>query len=89
LEFSNFELSDHKSEKGIGLILTIVLPCLPWQEKKMKKDLFILELVKSFPFRVFLLLVIIIVAGVAISKCKEKKVQMKEDILYVHPKPSK
>ena len=53
----------------------------------MKKDLFILELIKSFPFKVLVILVLFIVAGVAISKCKEKKVQMKEDVLYIHPKP--
>jgi hypothetical protein len=53
----------------------------------MKKDSFILELVKSFPFKVLLVLVIFIVAGVTISKCKEKHVRMKEDILYIHPKP--
>jgi hypothetical protein len=53
----------------------------------MKKDLFIIELIKSGPFRLLLILVIFILVGVGISKCKEKKVQMKEDILYVHPKP--
>jgi hypothetical protein len=53
----------------------------------MKKDIFILELFKSFPFKVLILLVLFIVAGVTISKCKEKKVQMKEDVLYIHPKP--
>jgi hypothetical protein len=52
----------------------------------MKKDIFILELIKSFPFKVLILLVLFIVVGVTISKCKEKKVQMKEDVLYVHPK---
>ncbi|MGD0581316.1 MAG: hypothetical protein ABR974_00070 [Bacteroidales bacterium] len=53
----------------------------------MKKDFFILELIKSFPFKVLVLLVLFIVMGVTISKCREKKVQMKEDILYIHPKP--
>jgi hypothetical protein len=53
----------------------------------MKKDIFILELVKSFPFKILILLVLFIVLGVTISKCKEKKVQMKEDVLYIHPKP--
>jgi hypothetical protein len=52
----------------------------------MKKDYFILELVKSFPFKVLVLLALFIFAGVAISKCKEKKVRMKEDVLYIHPK---
>jgi hypothetical protein len=53
----------------------------------MKKDFFILELLKSFPFKVLILLVLFIVLGVTISKCKEKQVQMKEDVLYIHPKP--
>jgi hypothetical protein len=53
----------------------------------MKKDLFIVELIKSGPFRILMIFVILIVIGVGISKCKEKKVQMKEDVLYIHPKP--
>jgi hypothetical protein len=54
----------------------------------MKRDIFILELIRSFPFKVLVLLVLFIVAGVTISKCKEKKVQhMKEDVLYIQPKP--
>jgi len=53
----------------------------------MKKDLFILELVRSFPFKILILLVLFIILGVTISKCREKKVQMKEEILYIHPKP--
>jgi hypothetical protein len=55
----------------------------------MKKDLFILELIKSGPFRILMVLVLLIVIGVTISKCKEKKVQMKEDVLYVQPKAKK
>jgi uncharacterized membrane protein YobD (UPF0266 family) len=53
----------------------------------MKKDYFIIELIKSGPFRVLIILVALILMAVFISKCKEKKVQMKEDVLYVHPKP--
>jgi uncharacterized membrane protein len=53
----------------------------------MKKDLFIINLITSFPFKVLIVLVLFILMGVTISKCKEKKVQMKEDILYIHPKP--
>jgi hypothetical protein len=56
--------------------------------KAMKKDFFIIELITSFPFKVFFILLMIIVMGVTISKCKEKKVQqMKEDVLYIQPKP--
>lgn len=54
----------------------------------MKKDLFIIEFLTSFPIKVLIILVLIIVTGVTISKCKEKKVQqMKEDVLYIQPKP--
>jgi uncharacterized membrane protein len=53
----------------------------------MKKDLFIIELFKSGPFKILIILILFIALGVTISKCKEKKVQMKEDILYIHPKP--
>ncbi|MFN8209545.1 MAG: hypothetical protein U0T33_01070 [Bacteroidales bacterium] len=53
----------------------------------MKKDIFILEFIKSFPFKALILLVLFIVLGVTVSKCREKKVQMKEDVLYIHPKP--
>lgn len=52
----------------------------------MKKDHFIIELITSFPFKVLVVLVVFIVAGVAISKCREKNVRMKEDILYIQPK---
>ena len=53
----------------------------------MKQDIFIIELIKSGPFRLLLILIILILMGVTISKCKERKVQMKEDVLYIHPKP--
>lgn len=52
----------------------------------MKKDLFIIELIKSGPFKILVILALLIALGVAISKCKERKVQMKEDVLYVQPK---
>ncbi len=53
----------------------------------MKKDYFIIELVKSTPFRLLIFIVMIIFIILYIGKCNEKKVQMKEDILYVQPKP--
>jgi hypothetical protein len=53
----------------------------------MKRDYFILEFIKSAPFRILVFIVMVIFMGMYISKCNEKKVQMKEDILYVHPKP--
>jgi hypothetical protein len=54
----------------------------------MKKDSFIIEFLTSFPMKVLIILILFILAGVTISKCKEKKVeQMKEDVLYIQPKP--
>jgi hypothetical protein len=53
----------------------------------MKHDIFILELIKSGPFRLLIILILFIVMGVVISKCRDHKVQMKEDVIYVHPKP--
>jgi hypothetical protein len=53
----------------------------------MKKNVFIRELIKSGPFRILIILALLIILGVTISKCKERKVQMKEDVLYLHPKP--
>jgi hypothetical protein len=54
---------------------------------KMKEDSFFIELIKSGPFKAFIVLILLIAMGVYISKCKERKVQMKEDVLYIHPKP--
>jgi hypothetical protein len=53
----------------------------------MKRDIFLFELIKSFPFKVLMFLTLLILIGVSISKCNEKKVQMKEDVLYIQPKP--
>jgi hypothetical protein len=54
----------------------------------MKKDSFIIEFLSSFPVKALIILILIIVSGVSISKCREKKVQqMKEDVLYIQPKP--
>jgi len=52
----------------------------------MKKDYFILELIKSPPFLLLLILAILILAGILISNLRKDKVQMKEDIIYVAPK---
>jgi hypothetical protein len=54
---------------------------------KMRTDNFFFEFIKSGPFRALIVLALIIALGVTISKCRERKVQMKEDILYIHPKP--
>jgi hypothetical protein len=53
----------------------------------MKKDYFILALINSAPFRLLIFIVMLIFMISYISRCNEKKVQMKEDVLYVHPKP--
>jgi hypothetical protein len=53
----------------------------------MKKDYFILELVKSGPFLLLLILALLILLGIVISNQHQKTVQMKEDVLYVAPKP--
>jgi hypothetical protein len=53
----------------------------------MKKNSFLLEFIRSFPFKVFAFLVITIVAAVMIHKCNDDKKRMKEDTLYIHPRP--
>ena len=56
------------------------------REVLMKKNYFLIELIKSVPFRIFIILVLIITLIVMISKRREKTVRMKEDILYLPPK---
>jgi len=53
----------------------------------MKKDSFILELLRSTPFRMFLILALLIAVGMILMNRKDKKVRMKEDVLYISPKP--
>ena len=53
----------------------------------MKKDLFIIELIKSPPFKIFIVLVLLVILGIIIANHKEKVVEMKEDVLYIAPKP--
>jgi hypothetical protein len=52
----------------------------------MKRNYFLIELIKSPPFLIFIILTLVIVLGVLIANHKDKTVQMKEDILYVAPK---
>ncbi len=54
----------------------------------MKKNSFMIELIKSPPFLIFIILVLIITLGVIIANRKEKVVQMKEDVLYIKPQPA-
>jgi hypothetical protein len=53
----------------------------------MKKNSFLLELLKSPPFLIFIILAILITIGVLIANHieKEKVVKMKEDVIYIHP----
>jgi hypothetical protein len=55
----------------------------------MKKNYFILEFVKSGPFLMLVIIALLILLGILISNNHKKTVQMKEDILYVAPKPKK
>jgi len=53
----------------------------------MKKDSFILELIKSGPFILLVIIILLILLGIAISNHHKNIVKMKEDVLYVAPEP--
>lgn len=53
----------------------------------MQKNSFLIELIKSGPFRILVIIALAIVIGVIISNRKEKAIRMKEDTLYIPPKP--
>jgi hypothetical protein len=55
----------------------------------MKKDYFIIELIKSGPFMLLMVIVLLILLGIVISNRHEKTVQMKEEVIYVAPKQKK
>jgi hypothetical protein len=55
----------------------------------MKKNFFIVELIKSPPFRILVILALLIILGVMISNRKHKAIQLKEDVLYIQPKTEK
>jgi hypothetical protein len=55
----------------------------------MKKDYFILELIKSGPFLLLLILALLITLGIVISNHKSNTVKMKEDVLYIAPEPKR
>jgi len=55
----------------------------------MKKNYFVLELLKSGPFLLLLIIAIVIVLGIIISNHHKETVKMKENVMYVAPKPSK
>jgi hypothetical protein len=54
----------------------------------MKKDSFFLEFIKSGPFILLLILAILILSGILIANHRQKTVQLKEDVLYIAPKPN-
>lgn len=53
----------------------------------MKRNYFIIEFIKSGPFILLMILATLILLGILISNHREKAVQMKEDVLYIAPKP--
>lgn len=55
----------------------------------MKKDHFIVELIKSPPFKIFIILALIIILGIIIANRKERIVKMKENVLYIEPDKDK
>ena len=54
----------------------------------MKRNMFIVELIKSPPFLIFIILAMLITIGVLIANHHEKVVKMKEDVLYIAPEPT-
>jgi hypothetical protein len=52
----------------------------------MKRNSFIIELIKSSPFRILIILALLIIIGVVIANRKEKSVRLEEDVLYVQPR---
>jgi len=55
----------------------------------MKKDSFLLEFIKSGPFILLLVLAILILLGIVISNHHRDTVKMRENVMYVAPKPKK
>ena len=55
----------------------------------MKKDSFFFEFINSGPFRLLLILAILILLGIIISNHHREMVKMKENVLYVAPSPNK
>ncbi len=57
----------------------------------MKKQFFIVELLKSPPFLMLVILALLITIGVLIANHKEKErvIKMKEDVMYITPVPKK
>jgi hypothetical protein len=54
----------------------------------MKKDSFLLEFIKSGPFLSLLVVAIVILMGILITNHHRATVKMRENVLYVQPKPN-
>lgn len=50
------------------------------------RETFFYEFITSFPFKLFVFIVMIILMALYIHNCNDKKViKMKEDVLYIKP----
>jgi hypothetical protein len=55
----------------------------------MKKDSFLLELIESGPFVLLIIIALAVFLGVVIANDHRAVVKMREDVIYVTPKPGK
>jgi hypothetical protein len=55
----------------------------------MKKDSFILELIKSGPFLLLIIIALAVFLGVVIANHHRAVIKMRENVIYVAPKPQK
>jgi hypothetical protein len=55
----------------------------------MKKDSFLLEFLKSGPFLLLIIIALAVTLGVVIANHHRAVVKMRENVIYVAPKPQK
>jgi cell division protein FtsL len=55
----------------------------------MKKDSFLLEFLKSGPFLLLIIIALAVTLGVVITNHHRAVVKMRENVIYVTPKPQK
>jgi sensor domain CHASE-containing protein len=55
----------------------------------MKKNIFLFDLITSAPFKILIIIILLILLGIMISNRNQRKVRMKEDVIYIHPKQKK
>jgi hypothetical protein len=53
----------------------------------MKKDSFLLEFLKSGPFLLLIIIALVVTLGVIIANHHKAVVKMRENVIYVTPKP--